>query len=371
MVIDDKLKLLEISKKQQGMLYIVGAGKFGNVFGKWLGSNQIDYQGYIDQKKEGDLNGKPIYQTVPEKNKQAFFLISSWLFQAELIGQLLDQGVKEENILSLHGSGLQYAVYEEVSDWKTYTKRNECFEGKHRDLDRCFIIGNGPSLRIEDLEKLKDEITFASNMIYALYKSTLWRPTYYCAMDSSFCKKMMSDKESMNKITSGCQAAFTSVIGEGFQFRDDPEMQNLYYLAYKRSVDRNTNSPYFSDDSSKEIYVSGTVTYALLQLAVYMGFKKIYLLGVDCTFSVERHKNGSITVNHCVNHMDEIEEERKKFNDQVKDRFGYSYLADIDLQIAGYEAAKKYADSRGIKIYNATRGGKLEVFERVDFDCLF
>lgn len=40
-------------------------------------------------------------------------------------------------------------------------------------------------------------------------------------------------------------------------------------------------------------------------------------------------------------------------------------------QLRGYVAAKQYADSHGIKIYNATRGGKLEVFTRVDFGSLF
>ena len=43
----------------------------------------------------------------------------------------------------------------------------------------------------------------------------------------------------------------------------------------------------------------------------------------------------------------------------------------MDLQLAGYQKAKQYADAHGIKIYNATRGGKLEVFPRVDFDSLF
>ena len=37
----------------------------------------------------------------------------------------------------------------------------------------------------------------------------------------------------------------------------------------------------------------------------------------------------------------------------------------------GYMCAKEYAERHEIKIYNATRGGKLEVFERVDFDSLF
>ena len=39
--------------------------------------------------------------------------------------------------------------------------------------------------------------------------------------------------------------------------------------------------------------------------------------------------------------------------------------------LLAYQSAKKYADAHGIKIYNATRGGNLEVFERVDFDSLF
>ncbi len=32
---------------------------------------------------------------------------------------------------------------------------------------------------------------------------------------------------------------------------------------------------------------------------------------------------------------------------------------------------KKYADKNGVKIFNATRGGMLEVFERVDLDDMF
>ena len=39
-----------------------------------------------------------------------------------------------------------------------------------------------------------------------------------------------------------------------------------------------------------------------------------------------------------------------------------------DKMIDAYKVAKQYADDHNIKIYNATRGGKLEVFERVDLD---
>lgn len=371
MLVEDKQNLLEQLKGLSGNLYVVGAGKFGTIFGIWLSENNIDYQGYIDQRKEGFVNDKPIIKNVEEENKDAIFLISSYVFQTELIDNLLSQGIQEEQIISLAGNDLQYDIYEEISNWKGYTKRTGDFYKKHSNLDRCFVIGNGPSLKIDDLNRLKNETTFASNSIYALYESTSWRPTYYCAWDPVFCTQMMSDKENLKKIMNGCKAAFTSVVGEGFKFRDDKEFQNLYFVSSINKIDTNTNLPFFSDDCSEEVYASGTITYCMLQLAAYMGFKIIYLLGMDCTFSHERKQNGEIHINNMQNHMTEIEKEEDKFSKTIKDKYGYNYIADIDMLINGYIAAKKYSETHDIKIYNATRGGKLEVFDRVDFDSLF
>ena len=119
-----------------------------------------------------------------------------------------------------------------------------------------------------------------------------------------------------------------------------------YHKHYEYFYDR---LPKFSDDFSKRSYAGSTVTYACLQLAVYMGFKEIYLLGVD--FSSGDIKNSKYAHFH-------IEEELVAvcFKRQVG---------------AAYISAKRYADQHGIKIYNATRGGELEVFTRVDFDTLF
>ena len=36
-----------------------------------------------------------------------------------------------------------------------------------------------------------------------------------------------------------------------------------------------------------------------------------------------------------------------------------------------FEFAEEYSKEHGFRIYNATRGGALEAFERVDFDSLF
>jgi len=85
-----------------------------------------------------------------------------------------------------------------------------------------------------------------------------------------------------------------------------------------------------------------------LQLAAYMGFTEIYLLGTDC----------------------------QQYDDDEKMHFTSDYsvvksILNLNKIISAYEVAKEYAEAHGIKIYNATRGGSLEVFQRVDFDSLF
>lgn len=43
----------------------------------------------------------------------------------------------------------------------------------------------------------------------------------------------------------------------------------------------------------------------------------------------------------------------------------------VEYNVRAYKSARLYAENHGIKIYNATRGGELEVFERVNFDDIF
>ena len=84
----------------------------------------------------------------------------------------------------------------------------------------------------------------------------------------------------------------------------------------------------------------------MLQIAIYMGFKEIYLLGNDCSYSTD--KQHFIESGHY---------------DKQAETVG-------ERMIFAFKIAKKYADKNGIKIYNATRGGMLEVFDRVDLNVV-
>ncbi len=84
---------------------------------------------------------------------------------------------------------------------------------------RCFLIGNGPSLRIEDLDKLHEhhEITFACNKIYNVFRNTEWRPDFYVMMDVWVLR---SDTRNILNVTPK-----TTTVGPAIQ-RIIPELKN-------------------------------------------------------------------------------------------------------------------------------------------------
>ena len=98
-----------------------------------------------------------------------------------------------------------------------------------------------------------------------------------------------------------------------------------------------------------------TVAYNALQAVIYMGFKKIYIIGADFNYIGD----GASDHNHFI----------AGYSD--KKRATKTYVFDYEQIHKSYQAAKNYADKHGIQIFNATRGGRLEIFERVDFDSLF
>ena len=123
--------------------------------------------------------------------------------------------------------------------------------------------------------------------------------------------------------------------------------------------------PYsFSTDCAHQIDCRGTVTFTCMQLAAYMGFEEIYLLGVDHNYRVTIDIDGNV-----VTDPDQKDYFTDNYDTDIKDQV----VHDMGNNTRAYMDARSYCESVSdkIKIINATRGGKLEVFPRVDFDSLF
>ena len=119
------------------------------------------------------------------------------------------------------------------------------------------------------------------------------------------------------------------------------------------------NVPMFSDEPDRICFGAGTTVYDIcLQLAAYMGFAEIYLLGVDNTMNTDFRTSNHFDKNY-------ISEKEAEFMEKEKVLI-FQNMIDV-----GFEGAKKHAEKHGYKIYNATRGVRLETFERVSFDEYF
>ena len=280
----------------------------------------------------------------------------------------------------LECAGIRGAVLYKPDHEITYVKnpRLEAFKNAHKGK-RCFLIGNGPSLRAEDLDKIAQNgcSSFASNKIYKIYGKTHWRPDYYFASDGQI---IIQNWDMISSIKENKFLAYTEECISHDMLCKLIGKENVYlfrsrYLQYDPNnkvllpVYEPLREPYpsFSQDAARFVYEGFSVTYLMMQWAAYMGFSEIFLLGVDHHFA------------HTCNYLDQAIPPQAISVANINDHFcddyhkpGESiYIADVNSNDLAFRKAEQYSREHGFRIYNATRGGKLEVFERVDFDSLF
>lgn len=236
------------------------------------------------------------------------------------------------------------------------------FQGK-----RCFIMGNGPSLNKTPLELLEKEYVWGVNRCNLLFEQLSWRPKFYIAID----KVVVPDNA--EEIKNMIKALRKTIFFFPFYFNLRgliPSSKNVYW--YREKIIKNDNSQQasFSIDVKKYVQSSSTVTIAALQIAVFLGFNPIYLIGCDTNY----HRNGEIVPREDGSSFYFV----GKRNDDI-DHFNRNYFGkgkafnppSPERMINNYKQVKKACDSLGVEVYNATIGGKLEVFPRVKFENLF
>lgn len=214
--------------------------------------------------------------------------------------------------------------------------------------ERCFVIGTGPSLSINDLEMLKGEVTFATNRIYELFNQTEWRPTYYVNQDhnliQTFGDKIAQVDSKLLFLPVEYRKTFS---GDKYRF---------FVLKHKEFYPH--KAP-FSRDVSRFLAQGFTVTYGAIQIAMYMGFKEIYLLGIDHNYNIIRDAIGKPVK------MDSV---GKNYPEGMQQYMNMNSLPRVEETTIAYETAELVSRRQGVKIMNSTRGGKLESFERIELE---
>jgi hypothetical protein len=216
----------------------------------------------------------------------------------------------------------------------------------HKDK-RCFIIGNGPSLRQTDLNQLRDEFTFGLNRIYLLFPQIGFTTTYLVSVNDLVLEQCATEMKSL------CLPKFLTWRSRHWF----PSDAKTTYLDTDFTGQEN-----FCPSITGRIFEGFTVTYVALQLAYHMGFSEVILVGVDHNFVTQGAANQAI-----VSQGDDP-------NHFAPDYFGKGFkwqLPDLAGSERAYLMARDAYSMAGRRVLDATIGGKLTIFQKVDYSSLF
>jgi len=232
------------------------------------------------------------------------------------------------------------------------------FKNKYKNK-RIFIIGNGPSLNKTDLNLIKNEYSIAMNRISQIYNSTNWRPSFFVCTTSNISDSQWK-KDILETVDTGVPTFIWDQLAEHFRGYD-----HIFPMVCTNGMERSENPPieWWSYDINERVTKFGTSMIVALQIAVYMGFKEIYIVGADLGFqkSMLQKILYRLRLNKLAHLLD-------------KNHFSGSYGtpgAGADSlnknMVAAHKLTKRACDKCGVKVFNATVGGSLEVYNRIDF----
>ena len=225
-------------------------------------------------------------------------------------------------------------------DYSSFNRVLNNFRDKYSG-GRCFIVGTGPSINKTDLSLLDDEICFGVNTLYNIKSDC----RYWVLCDIDVWKKKKDEVHQFVKsdyVFLAESIAVNLIRGGGGLWSRDILIRPLGSINVWDKV---------SGDITLGSFSGGTVVVHALQIAFFMGFKEVYLLGCDCDYSGVHHYDGSST--------GDIGKAQGKM---VKGDSSYVFNA--------YKKCREFFEKDNRCIYNATVGGKLEVFERRRLEAL-
>lgn len=226
--------------------------------------------------------------------------------------------------------------------------------------ETCFVIGNGPSLQIADLQKIHDEgyHSIASNKIYLAFEKTNWRPNYYTISDYVVAE---NNKNYINELN------IKKIVTYGMSDIFDPKDNRFMYYNFSKNEVGTTikdYKPFFSKNIMYEVGGGYSVTFVNLQLAYYLGFNKVILIGVDFSFKTPK----KIIKNKYYGEALVSEGESNHFLPNYREKGETWTMPRLDLQEIAFRKAKKVFELDNRTILNASRETKLEVFDKMELD---
>jgi hypothetical protein len=203
------------------------------------------------------------------------------------------------------------------------------------------VVGNGPSLNYTPLELFVGVPSIGMNKIDLIYPRTTWRPVLVVCLNNLVAMQHQS------ALTTSDIPVFISWKARWYLRRESRSKVNFF---------NTTQSNAFSKNAVEGFGSSATVTYIALQMAYWMGADPVIIFGVDHSFKYSGpeatyQKRKGPDTNH--------------FDPNYFKSGSYWGTPDLDQSEIDYKLARQAYEAAGRKVYDATVGGKLDVFEKI------
>lgn len=273
----------------------------------------------------------------------------------------------------------QELVDKEPGDFLNRNNGLNNFKNKYNSK-RCFILATGPSIQTQDLSLLAGEYCIGVSMFHLHKEIQKIKPIWHVLAPVHPPFKL----DTVKKIIDTCHDRYKGLedinfmvghINYEYAYKEyiknetdqfESEFKNrIHYVDYNKSyslTEQNYNSTDIWD-LEKNPFGMRTVIFPAIQLAYYLGFKEIILLGCDHDYLLDLSRVES----HHFYPEKEGFSDKEIFSSNNLEEWFYEYY----ILWKEYRLIKNYLNDQNVKIINATNGGMLDVFPRVKFESLF
>lgn len=244
---------------------------------------------------------------------------------------------------------------------RSLLERNAALKDRHRG-ERCFIIATGPSIKQQDLKRLRGEFCIAVSNAFVHPDYARIAPRYHCVApmhspytDADALRWFRDMENKVGNATVLLSGSDKHLVDRYRLFQSQP----VHYLLQDPQQDMEAPAANLTD-LSRPLAPSQTVTQTALSLAIYLGFRTVYLLGTDHSWPLH--------IGTSVHFHDERERALGPEHWHVTDHA--TYFERFAMLLRKYKAIKAAAERAGCSIYNATPNSLLDVFPKQVFETL-
>lgn len=159
-----------------------------------------------------------------------------------------------------------------------------------------FIVGNGSSLTCDQLDAIKGHYSWGMNNITLIYPNTDWRPTFYSNV-TMMAARLEHHKTCGEIGVAEAKYSFLWSRNTHLLFENPHEIKGTSYILSCHCL------PIWSHLVDRDVSRYGNSIFTVFQIATYLGFRRICLIGCDMHYRPWDAKDGTYNPAHfCPNY---------------------------------------------------------------------